>query len=225
MPDLAVRPLDLSKPETLSWLGRLATLVHGYGDPIDSAGLRVAIDSLPTMRQEHSVNKIMVILYRTLAKAEMNAPVSARGSFVPAANSFDALAAISKILSSAEKSVRIIDPYLDEKILTVYAAMAVEGVLVELLADSASVKASLKPAVDAWIQQYGANRPLEARVAAAKLLHDRLIIVDEETVWDLSQSVKDFAARSPASISKAEAELAALKIASYDAIWQDAAAL
>ncbi|BAM92882.1 hypothetical protein S58_69160 [Bradyrhizobium oligotrophicum S58] len=43
--------------------------------------------------------------------------------------------------------------------------------------------------------------------------------------WTLTQSLKDFAARSPATIVKVDAETAALKVSAYGAIWQTAAAL
>lgn len=220
VPNLKVRPLDLNDPEILSWLGRLAVLVEEQGDFEDKVSLNSSTRLLATTAHASAVSQIMMILYRALARAEMKAPVTSQGSFVAAGNAFDALAAISKIMSEAVTSIRIIDPYLDEKVLIDFATMANEGVRLELLSDAATVKASLKPAVTAWMQQYGAKRPLEARNSSARALHDRLIVVDNKDVWDLSQSIKDFAGRSPASASKADAELSLMKINAYEAIWQ-----
>jgi hypothetical protein len=70
-----------------------------------------------------------------------------------------------------------------------------------------------------------ATRPLEIRLAPARSLHDRLIIVDGAQAWTLTQSLKDFAARSPATIVKVDGETAGLKICAYDAIWRGAAPL
>jgi len=51
-----------------------------------------------------------------------------------------------------------------------------------------------------------------------KTLHDRAIFVDKAKAWTLTQSLKDFAKRSPAEIVRAD-DTAALKIAAYEAIW------
>jgi hypothetical protein len=50
-------------------------------------------------------------------------------------------------------------------------------------------------------------------------LHDRLIIVDWSQVWTLTQSLKDFAARSPASVIRVDGDLARLKIDAYEQLW------
>jgi hypothetical protein len=225
VPNLARQPINMADPDILIWLGRLSAAVDGLGDSTDIVSLNFAIDRLPTLAQGSSASKIMVILYRALARAEAKVPSAGRGSFIAAGSPFDALTTIGSLFAEAKGSIRIIDPYLDEKVLTTFAAMASENVAIELLADKATVKGSLKPAAAAWAAQYGALRPLASRLAAPKSLHDRLIIIDGTTVWDLSQSIKDFAARSPASASKADAELAAMKIGAYDTLWQGASPL
>ena len=74
------------------------------------------------------------MLRRALAVAEMRAPVSAQGAFIAAGNSFDAFAAVGKVLATATGDILIIDPYLDEKALTDFAPLAHEGVSIRLLA-------------------------------------------------------------------------------------------
>jgi hypothetical protein len=103
--------------------------------------------------------------------------------------------------------------------------LAPEGVMVRILSDAGTVKPSLKPAAESWAKQYNGGRPLEVRLAIAKSLHDRLIAVDDAQAWTLTQSLKDFAARSPATIVKVDAETAALKIGAYAAIWQNSTPL
>jgi hypothetical protein len=49
--------------------------------------------------------------------------------------------------------------------------------------------------------------------------------VDGVGVWVLTQSLNGFATRSPATIMRASADLAALKIAAYEAMWQKATPL
>ncbi len=225
VPDLEARPLDMTDPEILTWLGRLSAAVDELGDVPDRVSLNIAVDNLQSMAQSNSVSKIMVILYRALARVEAKIPAASRGAFIAAGSPFDALKTIGNLFGEAKASIRIIDPYLDEKVLTNFATMAAENVVIELLADAATVKGGLKPAAAAWAAQYGVSRPVDARLAPSKLLHDRLVIIDGTTVWDLSQSIKDFAARSPASASKADDELAAMKIGAYDVIWHSATAV
>ena len=162
------------------------------------------------------------MLHRALAVAEMRAPVSAQGAFIAAGNSFDAFAAVGKVLATATGDILIIDPYLDEKALTDFAPLAHEGVSIRLLADESAYKPTLLPASRRWATQYGTTRPLDVRLATARTLHDRVIVADATSVWVLTQSLNAFAARSPASIIRVEQETAALKIAAYDAIWRAA---
>jgi hypothetical protein len=60
---------------------------------------------------------------------------------------------------------------------------------------------------------------VEVRYALQDSLHDRLIILDSKEVWLISQSLKDIAKKSPASVSRAEAELGTLKVQHYDGLW------
>jgi hypothetical protein len=154
-----------------------------------------------------------------LAVAELNAPAAAQGAFIPAGSAFDGFAAVGKVLSAAKGRLLIVDPYLDEKVLTDFAPLASEGVAICLLADQQSVKPSLQPAATRWSAQYGAKRPLEVKLAPPRALHDRLIIVDGNEAWDLTQSLNAFAVRSPATIVRSGPEQAALKIPYYESIW------
>jgi hypothetical protein len=160
-----------------------------------------------------------------LAVAELKAPTAAQGAFIPAGNAFDALKALGKVLGGAKGDLLIVDPYMDEKALSDFAPLALEKVSIRLLADQHSVKPSLKPALRRWVLQYGAARPAEGRLASTKILHDRLIIVDGTHVWVLTQSLNAFAARSPASIVRADPELSALKVTAYEDMWKAATVL
>jgi len=85
-------------------------------------------------------------LYKVLAGAELKAPAAAQGAFIPAGNRFDAFSAITKVLQSAKHDVFIVDPYLDETVMTVFGGSVPDGITLRLLSDEASVKASLTPA-------------------------------------------------------------------------------
>lgn len=220
MPDLWVNPIP---SETQTWLGRAAALVSELNDPSEMVLLKVAVASLNTVStRPNNVQTIISIVHRSLARAEINAPVAAQGAFISAGDTFDAFAAIGKLLSTANVSLLLVDPYMDEKALTDFAPLAPEGVSIRLLADAQGRKATLAPASERWQHQYGAKRPLEVRLALARSLHDRLIVIDETDAWTLTQSLNAFADRSPATIIKAHPEMAAMKIAAYRDLWDAA---
>jgi hypothetical protein len=198
MPSLSHLPLS---EEAHRWLGQFDALLSESGDPANRATLRTKLDFLgsdPGTRWK-TAQEITMILHRALAAAELNAPIAARGAFIPAGNAFDAMTAIGSVLRTAKQSVFIVDPYMDEKALTDFAPLAAERVTMQLLADEQWHKPTLRPGRERWSTQYGASRPLEARLEPAKTLHDRLINIDDEQTWVLTQSLNAFAARSPQS--------------------------
>ena len=161
--------------------------------------------------------------YKALAIAEQSAPQSAQGAFVPVGNSFDAFAAIARILGAAKSDVLIVDPYMDDSVLTDFATSVPETIPLRLLSDHATSKPSLVPASTRWSTQYS-NRPLQVRLAPARALHDRAIFIDGTQAWTVTQSLKDLAKRSPAEIVRAD-DTAVLKIAAYEQIWNTARVL
>jgi hypothetical protein len=222
MPDLNDHlPLPRS---TYEWLGRVGALIHASGEVIDIAEFNTYASSLNTpVMHFSSAQNLRVVIYRALAKAELNAPAAVQGMFLPAGSAFDAMAAVAKVLGEAGPDVLIVDPYLDEKVLTDFAVVAPEAVPLRLLADAEAVKPSLSPAATRWITQYGSKRPLTVKLAPARTLHDRLIDVDRTTVWVLTQSFNALATRAPASIVRVDDQTAKLKIGAYEAIWANAA--
>lgn len=218
-PDLRAHPLPR---EALEWLGRVTALVEAGGDLGDLVVLKVQVPTIVSgfwSGTDVAIGEITAVVYRALARAERDAPVAARNAFIPAQNSFDALAAVGKVAQSASKSLFIVDPYMDANALTDFAVLAPETIVVRLLADQAFRKDPLIPMVGAWKKQYGLKRPLEARLAPGRSLHDRLLIPDLKEAWFLSQSLNAFAQRSPASIERSDPEVGALKIAYYESVW------
>jgi hypothetical protein len=222
IPDLDLDEYQLPST-TLHWLGRAAALIAEAGDISDIVLFKTAVGNLTSLiTRDRARQDIALILYRALAVAEVRAPVSAQGTFIAAGNSFDAFAAMGKVLGTAKGDILIVDPYLDEKALTDFAPLAGEGISIRLLADANAHKATLIPASKRWVTQYGTVRPLIVRLAPARTLHDRVIITDASGVWVLTQSLNALAARSPASIVRVDQETAALKVSAYAAVWGEA---
>lgn len=216
-------PFGKTTLEIQKWIGMAHAYAEEMNDPI-SAGKIGAMANLVTISGPNTVvvHQVLGVLYKMLATAEVKAPSSAQGAFIPAGNSFDAMAAVGKILSEASTSALIVDPYMDEKALTDFALLAKECVAIMLLTDSASVKQSLAPAAKRWKTQYDTTRPLTLKTAAnPRSLHDRLIITDDAKIWTLTQSLNAFAARSPASIVRIDGDAVPLKLAAYRDFWSN----
>ena len=184
-------------PEVNQWIGRAIALVETMGETLDTATIKVAGQNLnnPLLR-EMNAQIIAAIVHSALARAELAAPAGVKGAFIAAGHSFDAFAAVGKVLSMAHSDILIVDPYADEKVLTDFAVQALEGVIVRLLADEADHKPSLYPAARRWSQQFGQSRLLDVRLAAPRTLHDRLILLDSLTAWAVGQSFNKLAERA-----------------------------
>lgn len=207
--------------ELLRWVGRAVALVEQVSK-MDAVEIKAAT-SVRLHSDPWAVRDLTnAALYRALAVVELKAPVSAQGSFIQAGNALDAMAAVGKVMQLAATAVTIVDPYMDDKVLTDFAPLAKERVNIRLLSDSSTVKPTFSPAAARFKTQFGGSRPLEARLSAPRALHDRLIVVDDTTVYTVTQSLNALAGRSHASIVRVDPETSALKVAAYADIWNAA---
>jgi hypothetical protein len=208
--------------DQMLWLGRVQALVA------EAMGLAADLEFQSIMQQfgryrPWAAGEIMRILYRALASVEMELPAPTTGAFIPAGNTFDALKAVQRVFEMATNDILVVDPYLDEKLLTEFALLAPAKVGIRLLTDAGSHKASLLPAIKHFNKQYGQERPLTAKAATAKSLHDRLVVVDRRRAWTVGQSFNALATRAPTSFVEVDQETAALKLSAYEDIWNSAA--
>jgi hypothetical protein len=211
-------------PETHLWSGRAGVLGGQALDKLEQMKFQHAWEriQLGSLMRESNVGLVRALVYRALASAEARAPISVRGAFIPAGNAFTAMATVRSVLKVAKHNVFIVDPYMNETALTDFGLVAPEGITVRLLADKRTLQASLRPAVERWIREYDNKRPLEARLTPKSTLHDRAIFVDGQGAWVLTQSLKDFAERSPGVIFKVDQAIADLKIPAYEDLWKAA---
>jgi hypothetical protein len=219
--------LNLAGPlsaDTQLWLARASALVREGGNYADAAMINTAVSQFYE-RHHSNIQTIISVVYRALARAELDAPATAQGAFIPAGHVFDGFNAVGKVLFGAKVAALIVDPYMDAKALTDFAILAPDGVPIRLLADAGKHKPTLEPAARRRTTQH-TSRPLEVRLLPAHSLHDRLIVIDQKDVWVLGQSLNGFAVHAPTSIVRVvDAETAALKIEAYEGLWQAATPL
>jgi hypothetical protein len=92
-------PLDLST-QSLKWLGRACALVHQQGDVADSVAIKMASDQLHEALRKTNAHRILSIVHRSFAAAELKAPLASQGTFIPVGHAFDAFSAIGKLILS-----------------------------------------------------------------------------------------------------------------------------
>ena len=85
-------------------------------------------DGLHYPERKTNFKKLMMILRKVLAIAEIEAPPGAQGAFIPVGNVSDAFAALVKILGSAKLDVFIVDPYMDATLVMDFAGSAPEAI-------------------------------------------------------------------------------------------------
>jgi hypothetical protein len=214
-----------NKPECMQWLAKAYAIVYSTKQYVEAAEFKIAIDKLGKGNMYAStqgVHEVTSIVLRTFEVLELKVAPEVQGSFIPAGSAFDAYKVIGTIFNKATSDILIVDPYLDGKIITEFAQGAPEKVHIRLLSDKQTFKQDLTVAAAKWSQQFPSSRPLSVRLCPARLLHDRLIITDNVDAWTVTQSFKDFATRSPASIVRSDCETAKLKVAAYDDMWNAA---
>src|SRR5258705_2124419 len=140
------------------WLGRVDALLLETGDVSDSIDWRGAVLYLGGASHTVGLKGLKKVLYRVLGRAELKAPPGIRGAFIPAGNSFDTFAALSKVLQTAGQDILIIDPYLDETILTDFGGAIPARELLQRLPDHVPHQPTLEPTATAWSQPRGPAR-------------------------------------------------------------------
>ncbi|MGD9707536.1 MAG: hypothetical protein AB7V07_07740 [Candidatus Delongbacteria bacterium] len=96
---------------------------------------------------------------------------------------FDAYKYVSDIVKSAEKSILIIDNYVDDSVLTILSKRK-SGVKASIY--TRNISAQLKLDVKKFNEQY---EPVE--VVEFDNSHDRFIVIDEKVIYHFGASVKD----------------------------------
>ena len=170
---------------------------------------------------------LLIPLYDAFSSMELLVPAAMQGAFIAGGDTWNGYAAIVKIFQTECDDLLVIDPYLSSVIYTDLAPHAVAKNGMRCLGSKrGEYHAGLVAAANKWAgDAISKTHPVEVRYAPAGSLHDRLIIVDEKEVWLVSQSLKDIAAKSPASVARAEGDIGYMKIQHYRELWNQSTPL
>ncbi len=109
-----------------------------------------------------------------------------RELFLPDQSHHDAYVEIRAILQKAKNRIVIVDPYIDQSILTLLSTCAKPGMSIRILTSKPPTDFALE--ANRWISQHRGSL-LEVRTT--KEFHDRFVLLDENACWHIGCSIKD----------------------------------
>ncbi|MGV8856530.1 MAG: hypothetical protein ACOH2L_18045 [Devosia sp.] len=203
----------------LRWLGRADALIEASEGLPALVSFRNARRNLNTYA--HSRNDLLLPLHDAYSRMELMSPAASQGAFIPAGDTWNGYAALIKIVQSECDDILIVDPYLNSAIFTDFAPHSSARKCIRCLtAQRPTNHAGLVASAARWASDEISNtHTVEVRYGDARALHDRLIIIDSREVWLVSQSFKDIAKRSPASVSRADSDMSLMKTQHYEDLW------
>ena len=95
---------------------------------------------------------------------------------------FDAYVFIAGIIKNAKKSIKLIDDYIDETVLTLFS----KNKKIKVTIYTSMISKQLKLDIDKYNSQYC---PIE--IVTFKNSHDRFLIIDENAIYHIGASLKD----------------------------------
>jgi len=95
---------------------------------------------------------------------------------------FDAYVFIAKLVKSAKTSIKFIDNYIDESVLTLFS----KNQNIQVVLYTSHISKQLKLDLKKYNTQY---RPIE--IKKLDVSHDRFLIIDDEEIYHIGASLKD----------------------------------
>ncbi|MEP2989205.1 MAG: hypothetical protein ABJN65_03305 [Parasphingorhabdus sp.] len=207
---------ELSEADLL-WIGKAETLIDLAGNPILTMDFRSAKDKLGTYG--HNRNDLMLPLISAHTLVELKCPVGSQGLFIEPGQSFQGYSAVVRILSQESSGFLVVDPYLNGQTVCDLVPHVLGGTAIHFLTTSI-----YRESIDAALNKWRTDKPkleefVSVKYAAKGELHDRLIVCRPSTIWLVSQSLKDIAKKSPATLTQPDEQTGEMKIDFYSKLW------
>lgn len=190
--------------EAMEWTNYAATVIsHAFGNPSPNlshfhhakwAGQHNMMGISAAQQERNLVARIQAfeaLLKSCVAELRLLLPPSELKGAYSAGDEYDFYRDLKNIVSWAQRSVFIIDPYLDENTFDLYVERAAPAVEVRMLTDKAS---STLVTVAGKFARRG-----KFQLRRSSDTHDRHIFVDDRG-WVIGQSIKQAAQKKPTYI-------------------------
>ena len=196
------------------WLGKTHALLTRWNDAEANTFRQISGFLGTQVTRESNVVQLIGILHRALADLQLNTPSKPDQVFGPGAV-YDFFKALKDVLSTAEISVMVVDPYLDDQVFDTYISGIGPSINAKLLTTKTGDQ--FKPALD----RYQAQHSQIIQVRKTKAIHDRVVMIDGRSCWVLGQSINNAAKSKPTYIAPLSLDTAGEKIRIYRGIWDE----
>lgn len=204
--------------EQFAWLGRASALVAAW-DRAEAILFNAAVTGMTgNLNRVANHGIVFTTIHKAIASLEDQLPYPSGQAFGPGA-AYDFFKALRELVSSAEKSVFLVDPYLDAETFDGYLSSMNSGRNIRVLL--ARCAEDVRVAAEKFSLQH--KFKLDARRSNA--IHDRLIFIDGTQCWVLGASIKDAATKKPTYLAPLSTDVVARKIQIYEDIWNAATAI
>jgi hypothetical protein len=209
-------------PETQRWLAKAFIVVEAVADGVEAIQFKMACDGLNGLLRQSKAQQIVGTIYRVSARLETTLNQTSSNAFIAPGDLWGAYVGISNLLAHAKSDLFVVDPYLDDSLLIEYGGHIADGVRVRLLSSGLANRfAQIHPAIARWNVTYP-SRTIALKVAPKSLVHDRVVILDGQSAWIVTQSIKDVGKKAPATVMRFDDTMKADKIAVYENLWATA---
>lgn len=197
------------------WLAQARSLVNRWS-PVEAAAITVAVPNLGRdIIHNDAVGRILQSVQNAIADLEFDVPTEDRLAF-GAGDVYDIFRELKKVIESAEKSVFIIDPYLDATVFDLYLDGVSAGIDVKLLCNR------FAGPVSQAAQRYSQQHASSVEVRQTSDAHDRVIFLDDSACFVLGQSIKDAANAKPTYLAPLPPDVSIEKLRIYNDVWNTA---
>jgi hypothetical protein len=200
----------------LQSVGQVISSLKSYKDDFD---LNFNLDFIqqrlhsPLGGQE-AIAELIVITHSAINELVPLIPHGIQQVYGPGAT-YDFYLNFKQLLSSAQSTLLLVDPYLNEEVFDLYVSKIQAGVTIRILTNNARCAAALPTVVSKYKQQNG----MILEVRSSQQLHDRVVFIDTSQCWVLGQSIKDAAKNKTTYLAPLPSEIVDDKLKFYEDIW------
>lgn len=204
--------------EQFAWLVKASALISSW-NRTEAIAFSVAVNGMTgNFNRQANFGAVFTGIHKAISSLEEMLPAPTGQAFGPGA-AYDFFKALRELVASVERTLFIVDPYLDSETFDGYLGAVPAGRNVRLL--FARYANDVNVASRKYSLQTGSV--LEARKSDA--IHDRVIFVDDAQCWVLGASIKDAAAKKPTYLAPLSIDVAGQKLKIYEGIWDVATSI
>jgi hypothetical protein len=203
--------------EQFAWLGRASALIASWNGA-EATAFKIATQAMAgNLNRVYNHGIVFTTIYNAITSIEENLPHSEDQAFGPGAV-YDFFQALTRVISSAEKSLFLIDPYIDAEVFDGYLSSLNQPRSIRLLV------AKYPDIVRVAVSKFRSQHFVEIEARRSTEIHDRVIFVDGTECWVLGASIKD-AGKRASYLAPLSSDVATVKLQMYERIWAGSSAI